>query len=61
MCWIVLDNIKNHWSYWTNLNKEIADKAYLNCVRNEWIKDGKITEAGIIQLMMPLPTKEQNQ
>ncbi len=44
--WIVLDNLKRGWIYTTNLNTTVAGDAYLWCVRNEYIKDGKITAAG---------------
>lgn len=44
--WIVLDNLKNGWPYWTNLVREFAEPAYLWGIENGYIKDGKITEAG---------------
>lgn len=49
--WLVLDNLKHHWPYWTNMDRDIADKAYIDCVRNEWIKDGKLTPEGEMSLL----------
>ena len=47
--WLVLDNLKSGWSYYTNMDRTKAEEAYLWCVRNEYIKDGKITDAGRIE------------
>jgi hypothetical protein len=44
--WLVLDNVKHGWPYATNLSSDTADEAYLWCVRNEYIKDARITPAG---------------
>lgn len=49
--WIVLDNVKNNWNYWTNLNKGVADKEYLWLVNNEYIKDGNLTTMGEMSLI----------
>ena len=55
--WLVLDNLKNNWNYWTNLNRDLADKTYLRCVANEWIKDGRLTPTGTgMLLVVPYPT-----
>jgi hypothetical protein len=51
--WTVLDNVKNHWPYHTNIDRKVADKAYLWLVNNEYIKDGKITPAGEAALIDP--------
>lgn len=45
--WLVLDNVKMGWHYRTNLDSDRADEAYLWCVRNEYIQDGKIAAAGL--------------
>ena len=52
MEWVVLHNIKNGWHYSTNLNKDDADKTYLRCVENQYIKDGKVTASGEIKLLV---------
>ena len=49
--WLVLDNLKHGWAYTANLDKTLADDAYLWAVRNEYVKDGKITDSGKIVLM----------
>ena len=49
--WLVLDNVKNGWPYRSNLSWDMADKAYLRCVENEYIKNGRITPAGELALM----------
>ncbi len=49
--WLVLDNLKQHWPYHTNMDREQADQAYLWCVRNEYIRDGQLTDAGRVALL----------
>lgn len=44
--WLVLDNLKQGWPYWTNLSRLFADEAYLWAVRNEYVRDGQLTDAG---------------
>lgn len=44
--WLVLDNLAHNWPYTTNLDRQLAEDAYLWAVRNEYIKDGQITLAG---------------
>ena len=44
--WLVLDNLREGWPYSTNLDCNIAGEAYLWCVNNELVKDGRITDAG---------------
>ena len=56
--WIVLDNVKNRWPYQTNLSHDVADEAYLWCVRNEYVKDGIITPAGETALVINRSTAE---
>ena len=53
--WLVLDNLQHDWDYWTNLDKTVADEAYLWCIRNEFIKDGKITAGGFCALLTHKP------
>lgn len=48
--WLVLDNLKRGWDYRLNLFWDQADAAYLWCVRNEYVRDGKITPAGLSAL-----------
>lgn len=50
--WIVLDNLKHGWPFRTNLSSSMADKAYLWCVNNEYVKDGRITPAGEAALLL---------
>ena len=49
--WIVLDNLKNGWRYQTNLASKFAEPAYRWAIENEYIKDGKITQAGLGMLL----------
>jgi hypothetical protein len=49
--WMVIDNVKQEWNYWTNLDRNLADVVYLQCVSEEYIKDGKITPVGEIVLL----------
>lgn len=49
--WLVLDNLKQGWPYRTNLDCSLADEAYLACVNNETIKDGRLTDAGRAALL----------
>ncbi len=49
--WLVLDNLKRHWPYHTNLDREQAEQAYLWCVRNEYIRDGQLTDVGRVALL----------
>lgn len=44
--WLVLDNLKSGWIYTTNINRGLAEEAYIQCVRNEWVTDGRINHAG---------------
>jgi hypothetical protein len=44
--WLVLDNLKQGWPYHTNLDRDLAEKAYLWCVESEYVKDGLLTESG---------------
>lgn len=44
--WLVLDNLSKGWAYHTNVSRDLADEAYLWCVRNEYIRHGLITDAG---------------
>ncbi len=48
--WLVLDNLNNHWKYFTNLDRAAANAAYCQCVKNGWIENGKITPCGIVAL-----------
>lgn len=48
--WLVLDNLKSNWPYTANLDKTLADAAYLWAVNNEYIKDGKLTDLGSMVL-----------
>ncbi len=53
--WLVLDNVKQGWDYRTNLQHLVAEEAYLWLVRNELIRDGKITPAGEAALLADQP------
>jgi hypothetical protein len=44
--WIVLDNLLHGWPFKTNLDHYLAAEAYLWLVRNEYIKDGSLTDLG---------------
>lgn len=51
--WLVLTNVKHNWHYKTSIcDKDAADKAYLWAVNNGYIKDGKITDAGKMILLV---------
>lgn len=50
-CWLVLDNLVQGWSYWTNLERELADEAYRWCVRNEYIENGQISVKGRVAII----------
>lgn len=49
--WVVLDNLMQKWNYKTNLDAQIAEEAYLACVRDEYIRDGKVTQRGVVALL----------
>ncbi len=52
--WLVLDNLAHGWFYTTNIcDKDKAERMYLKSVEDEFIKDGRITDAGRIALMLP--------
>lgn len=56
--WLVLDNLAHGWHYWCNLDRAMADDAYLWAVRNEFVRDGAITNAGLGALLAYPMTKE---
>lgn len=49
--WVVLDNLMQKRDYRTNLDVQIAEEAYLACVRDEYIRDGKVTQRGGVALL----------
>lgn len=56
--WLVLDNVKQGWRYWTNCNRDKADVAYLWCINNELIRHGAITALGVLTLIENAKPKE---
>lgn len=49
--WVVLDNIANRWPYGTNLARHFADGALKWAQDNGYVKDGRITDAGRVELL----------
>ncbi len=53
--WIVLDNVKNHWPYGCNVNKNKAEEAYTWLKNNGYVREKDITKditpAGELLLM----------
>lgn len=50
--WLILDNLKYGWPWRTNIcDWNNAD--YLWLIENGYIEDGRITEKGLISLVLP--------
>lgn len=49
--WLVLDNLAHGWAYWTNMKRNVAEKAYRACIDRNFIKpNGLLTSSGKIFL-----------
>lgn len=48
--WTVLDNVRRGRVYWLDVPRKPADEAYRWCVRQEFVRDGRITDTGLAAL-----------